>query len=59
MAFENTYNTDIAKDMVLAEDKEKFLDEEFKKIKTRMLSLDKAREKMGKWVKDTNSFFKG
>lgn len=48
MAFENTYNTDIAKDMVLAEDKEKFLDEEFKKIKTRMLSLDKAREKMGK-----------
>jgi GTP cyclohydrolase I len=46
MAFEKTYNKDLARTMARAKDPEKFLDGELVKIRTRALELNAAREHM-------------
>lgn len=46
MAFENSFNKDLARGMAKAKDPQKFLDSEVIKLKKRALELNKAREKM-------------
>lgn len=46
MAFEKTFNNDLARTMARAQDPEKFLEGELAKIRTRALELNAAREHM-------------
>lgn len=46
MAFEHSFNKDLARNMARAKDPKKFLDEELSKYKARALNLDAARAKM-------------
>lgn len=48
MAYENTYNHDLAKGLCKAANPEAYLDEELAQIKQRALALNAAREKMAK-----------
>jgi GTP cyclohydrolase I len=46
MAFETTYNKDLARNMARSNEPEKFLDAELAKLRTRALELNSARETM-------------
>jgi GTP cyclohydrolase I len=51
MAYEKTFNKDLARKMVKAQDVEKFLDQELTNIKMRALELNNARIKMSEGYK--------
>ncbi len=48
MAFESSYNKDLARKLARAQNPEQFLDEELTKLRSRALELNQAREHMSK-----------
>lgn len=46
MAYEDIFNTDLAKKLIYVEDPQSFLDDEFGRIKERMVRLNQSRQEM-------------